>query len=530
MFGSQWFDVLLSVTVKATGVLVVGIVVRLLLARGSAAIRHLVWTGALAGVASLPLASLLVPAWQVPIPTVPVPASVQDAIALPVDTYGSGRATHSQPGIPWQTWALAVWGVGCVSVVGRLLVALMRLRQVAASAQDFQWPGARNIVEEMGCIRSVRLLASERCAIPLTFGAFRPVILLPANARDWPVDRLRMVLAHELMHVRRLDWAIQMIVEVAKAIYWFHPLVWMAAREFRKERERACDDGVLELGARASDYAGHLLEIARAGQRVWTGAAAMAQNSDLEGRLIAMLNSNVSRRKPGRVVVAFVFVVTAVTVAAFGAFHASAQTGVGRLLGTIHDPSGARIAKAIVTATSVERKDSYAATTTEGGEFSFPTLPDGDYTIEVRKPGFAQYSRRVRAPRLEPLEIRLELGRVSDTIEVIAGGRRPTTPSAGPPRRIRIGGAVQATKLIHMQRPVYPARAKEAGIEGIVMLLAVISKEGTLLNITPMNSNVDPDLLNAATEAVKQWQYQPTLLNGEPVEVITTITVNFRFE
>jgi len=99
--------------------------------------------------------------------------------------------------------------------------------------------------------------------MPLTWGILRPVVLLPEGAREWPPARLRSVLLHELVHVERLDLLAQAIAQAACCLYWFHPLAWMAARQLRKERERACDDLVLSAGARPVTYADQLLEIAR---------------------------------------------------------------------------------------------------------------------------------------------------------------------------------------------------------------------------------------------------------------------------
>jgi protein TonB len=92
-------------------------------------------------------------------------------------------------------------------------------------------------------------------------------------------------------------------------------------------------------------------------------------------------------------------------------------------------------------------------------------------------------------------------------------------------QRIRVGGNVQQAKLIRQPKPVYPPLAKQARIQGVVKLNAIISKDGTIQNLTVMSGH--PLLVPSAMEAVKQWVYAPTLLNGEPVEVVTQIDVNF---
>jgi len=122
----------------------------------------------------------------------------------------------------------------------------------------------------------------------------------------------------------------------------------------------------------------------------------------------------------------------------------------------------------------------------------------------------------------------------------VLGGIIGSVPSAAPPpppppakkeekaaapTRIKIGGAVQQAKLVRQPHPVYPPLAKQARISGVVRLSAVISKDGTIQKLEVISGH--PLLVPSALEAVKQWVYQPTLLNGEPVEVITQIDVNF---
>ncbi|MCW5980159.1 MAG: energy transducer TonB [Bryobacteraceae bacterium] len=98
-------------------------------------------------------------------------------------------------------------------------------------------------------------------------------------------------------------------------------------------------------------------------------------------------------------------------------------------------------------------------------------------------------------------------------------------PKPKPPQRIRVGGNVQAARLVNQPRPVYPPLARQARIQGTVRFNAIIGRDGRIENLTLVSGH--PLLVPSATEAVKQWVYKPTMLNGEPVEVVTQIDVNF---
>jgi TonB family protein len=171
----------------------------------------------------------------------------------------------------------------------------------------------------------VPVLETPRGGMPMSFGLWKPVIFMPADAAQWSEERRRMVLLHELAHVRRGDIATHLLARAALSLHWWNPLVWMAWRRFLKERERAADDLVLAAGARAADYAGHLLEVARSLQSspatAWA-AVAMARRSQLEGRLLAILDSQVSRGKAGRTTVALAVLLAVVLAAPFAAIRA----------------------------------------------------------------------------------------------------------------------------------------------------------------------------------------------------------------
>jgi TonB family protein len=177
-----------------------------------------------------------------------------------------------------------------------------------------------------------------------------------------------------------------------------------------------------------------------------------------------------------------------------------------------------------------------AARANSSGEYAFSGLPAGSYTLEVRAPGFAEFRKAIVLPA-DRTNIMLDIGSVTETVEVV--GKAAHAQETAAPRQIRVGGNVQATKLLSMIKPEYPAGAEAAGIEGTVLLRAVISTGGDLLGLSVLSQSVDGqridngsgrELADAAMDAVKQWHYQPTLLNGDPVEVVTTIAVTFRLE
>ncbi len=116
-------------------------------------------------------------------------------------------------------------------------------------------------------------------------------------------------------------------------------------------------------------------------------------------------------------------------------------------------------------------------------------------------------------------------GIISSTPMVAPPPPPPVKKKPPPPKRIRVGGSVQRANLIRQVRPVYPPLARQARIQGTVKLTAIIAKNGTIQKLEVLSGH--PLLIPAALSAVKQWRYRPTLLNGQPVEVVTQVDVNF---
>ena len=158
------------------------------------------------------------------------------------------------------------------------------------------------VSDRMGLDEPPRLLLSPDAKMPFACGLATPTIVLPSECESWSHERRLAVLLHELAHVRRRDLAGHTLGRLVCAVYWFHPLVWTAARKLRDESERACDDLALSCGTRATDYAEHLLDIVTSVRRDATPlvALAMARRKEFEGRMLAILDPELRRAAPSR--------------------------------------------------------------------------------------------------------------------------------------------------------------------------------------------------------------------------------------
>lgn len=309
-----WTAFLASAAVKGTAVLGAAWMLAWMLRKRSAAARHLVWTAAFAAVLAMPVLSVMLPALRIHVPAPwsgPV-AAFQTTVLARAEAgtpaaAARGSAQVPQPPAPWspdlRLVLLVVWSAGTGIALLQLAAgwaALVRMRRIARPFADREFAGAAQLLK---VVKPVELLATPEGSMPLTFGLMRPAILIPADAAEWTAERRRVVLLHELAHVRRGDLATHLLARIALSAYWWNPLAWLGWREFLKERERAADDLVLNSGARASEYAGHLLEIARRmqpGPGMSWAAIAVARRSQLEGRLVAILDPGMNRAGHGR--------------------------------------------------------------------------------------------------------------------------------------------------------------------------------------------------------------------------------------
>ena len=231
-----------------------------------------------------------------------VPAAEPNPVQPPVTP-----AAQPQPkAVSWPLLLGIVWMVGTAIFLLRSMGSRSRVRWLVRRASllaDSGWNAqVRAISGAMGITRHVGLLVSADTAIPLTTGILYPVVVLPPEHCEWSPIRREAVLRHELAHIKRLDAFTHLLGDFAAALYWWNPLVWLIARSMRAYRERACDDTVLASGTKASDYAHELLDIVSSlHQPELRSALAMARRSQLEGRILAVLDPALRRGSVSRV-------------------------------------------------------------------------------------------------------------------------------------------------------------------------------------------------------------------------------------
>ncbi|HTW33159.1 MAG TPA: M56 family metallopeptidase [Rhizomicrobium sp.] len=261
----------------------------------TASARHLAWAGAFGVLLALPaLAALLPSMTQILLPAAPalppMPMSRETLVMAPVAAPLPSGFDFDSSDIVLALGAL--WLAGVVLILGRFAIGGLCLALLKRRSRPFALaPGDEPKVAARGQECELRLC--ERDTGPITWGIFRPIILLPRTALAWPRERLHAVLLHELAHIRRRDSLANALSHAACALYWPNPLVWIAAARLRREAEIAADDAVLNTGIKPSTYAGELLALAqefRTRQAAFAGMAIfMAQPSSLEARVESVL-------------------------------------------------------------------------------------------------------------------------------------------------------------------------------------------------------------------------------------------------
>lgn len=587
-------NLLFASLIDASLVLALGLAATIVLRRRSAALRHAILTITIVCAALMPVFELALPVIAIYEPASASSSGLTLSSDEVVANVGTSTTTAlADEGIRWTTLMIGAWLVGVAVTLGGLLTGLLRLASLRRRSTPVtgRW---RELTDELaiecGVGRHVTLLQSTDPSLLVTYGVLKPGIILPAHASHWTDDRRRIVLRHELAHIKRNDAAVQLVGEALRIMQPINPLVWIACHRLRQESEYACDDAVLGGGVEATRYASHLLAVAKqlSGRHVaWASAPAIAHPSTLERRIVAMLHTKMNRQpltRLGWCAAALVSLGVSLPLAAAGMASVApaptlqsvsptvtlpqppapetttAQTArpttvtaprlafaptvapvqAGSVTGRVTDQSGGVLPGTTLTLTDQQSKSQQTTVSSAPGRFMFANLPPGEYELVARMSGFKSVTTAVTVSSGNAIdqEITLPLGSLTETISVtcaptsiassIFGAMFPVLHAQGRPTPIRVGGSIREPKKTKHVAPACPAELP-AG-ETKVGMTATVGVDGSVTTIDSSGITAEHGFRaawDAVADAVRQWTFTPTLLNGQPVEVRIVVTANF---
>ncbi len=377
-------------------------------------------------------------------------------------------------------WVLLAWSVGVLFFVGRLSVGLMVVRRMKSTGTVAPSAELRQVFDtlrhRLGVARAVRLLHSALVQVPTVVGWLRPVVLVPASClTGMSAMQIEAVLAHELAHIRRHDYLVSVLQSVVEALLFYHPAVWWVSKQIRRERECCCDELAVAVGGDRLMYA-RALSLLEERRSFYPEAALGANGGVLTMRIKRLLG--------------------------YGSVSAITQLAAMVVLTTLVAGVGGCIA-------TMARAESRAAS------------PAARTASPIALESAVPLNDLIAAPAVR--EFRMK--RPIEMAQLEAPPAPPAASSDSPSDLVRVPASMIAKTLIAKVMPVYPADAKAAGVQGAVVLRALILKSGAVEDVQAVSG---PEILrSSAVSAVQQWRYDPFVVNGQPVDVLTTITVNF---
>jgi TonB family protein len=386
-------------------------------------------------------------------------------------------------------WVLLAWFAGVIFFVVRLNVGLLvarRMRSVATTAPPAELQQIFDALRRrLGIARAVRLMHSALVEVPTVIGWLRPVVLVPASClTGLSTMQIEAILAHELAHIRRHDYLVSVLQSVIETVLFYHPAVWWVSKQVRRERECCCDELAVAVGGDRLAYARALSALEE--RRSYSPEFVLGANG---GVLTMRIKRLLGCREDSAVSQMAAFMVLALIVIAAGSY-----------LVTVARAEVSALSRAAHAASPMELD----AVTPLNALIAEPKVRE----FQLKEPILMA---QAEAPAAAPLAGMLD-------------GTPPAVPAA-PGGPVRISSGSLAGMILSKVNPVYPEVAKAAHVQGAVILHAIISKTGAVERLDVISG---PSMLvSSAQDAVKQWTYRPYLLNGEPVEVETSITVNY---
>jgi len=538
----------------------------------SARLRYRISLSAMLLLAICPIVTFL---WL--LPQAPAAAELAATIVAPaaeavLDTATAGGTVDWRAVIdPWVPWTVLVWALGVVIYTGRLLLEwrdIRRLSRLDVEPLSEEWQ--RRVVRlthRLGVHRAVRVLQSTRVHVPLVVGFFKPLILVPVTAftglTPW---QLELILMHELAHIRRHDYLVNLLQVVVETLLFYHPVVRWVSRVAREEREHCCDDLVVARSGDALSYARALAELATAqslGLQTSVGSDG--------GKLLSRIKRIVAAREPSRVSthwsVGTMLAVVAVTVS--GLLQPGVDAGPSD---EPEDVSGASVlpaaapevdarpsfdplrelvqtiptlpAESDANRNSAEAAEVLSAMTeavsrsagsvedpVKGIEQAVTQVQADSEPVSGSAPVMPEAQKQVTAPQPVVPEP------VTTAAVNIPTATAPTAPIATPRNEPASGSAIApeqhserngpAARRIAFRAPEFPQDARLDGIEGWVRFTYTIGRDGNVSDVRVLDAQPRYVFEQAVKRAVRQWRFEPIFQDGVPVERDVTQTIEF---
>jgi TonB family protein len=442
------------------------------------------------------------PAGGVQTVIVPFASAESSAIAISGDALAVFLDRAAKP-------VMTIWAAGLLVVLLSRFARVRKVQSIITAATPLRSGREVDALNRarlrLGVRRAIDLRVSTARISPGVFGLSRPMVYWPARLTRRLTDiELETIFLHELAHVRRRDNVISSAFAILQAVFWFNPVVSWIETRLVQERERACDELVLATGAPARNYAASLLKVCSFCLRPPAVVGMSATGSNLNQRVEAIMTArNRSKldvtRKALLTFVAAALVCTPVAIGALSRQSADLPSVDGRA--------------------QVIRLD------------AVPLAPDGQpIAHDSGWHDVASFMRRsdvVQTPVPAPESPAASSSPAPDPAPAPDPQAAPaaSTRTADDSNVLRVGTQVSEPKKIKDARPIYPDVAKANGVQGIVILQVVIDVDGRVIDAAVLRGH--PLLNQAALDAVNQWEFTPTLLNGQPVQIQMSVTINF---
>jgi protein TonB len=527
--------------------------------------RYFYWRALLALCLLLPFLQ----GWHVPPALGSMPASISNAtvIAGGADVVSTGPITST----PWLFIALAVLAWGMLARGAWVAISLLRLRRLRSAGRTAPLGGELDDLQRaLGTRAEIRFVAGLRQ--PVTFGIRWPVVLLPDSLLEHPDQIQRVVLCHELLHVQRNDWGWAFGEELVRVLFWFHPAVWWAVSRVQLAREEVVDEQVVRITGARRTYIEALMAFAEASPVA--PAAAFSRRRHLFRRILLISRRTVvssSRRQllSGAAMAVVLIAGSRYAVEAFPLLRAPVVSEPRNEPGNIDQPPPAVAARPMAhrfmdagapPPPPPPPQPPPGSRLAPSGATVPPRLVD---TPRIGLEGVDEMTRRLQqraagtpgSPLQAEVAVQIARDRSDDPTQRTPPDR--DAPSAAPSasreaslipeaasrgldrqasfsstvsdpanaQPIRVGGNVSQPAKIRDVKPVYPPIAAAANVSGIVILEVTVGSDGKVVDARVLRSI--PLLDQAALDAVRQWEFVPTLLNGAPTPIVMSVTVNF---